>query len=106
MTIIETKEALPKNDTYVLAYFPNAPWISEGTELHKWKVVRFIKGLSLEDRTKLPNSDKRKRTYMPEDEQNNNRVPYMWQEFGPGSYYGQAASHWCNLPTVPTKETK
>ena len=33
-----------------------------------------------------------------EDEEGNNLMPYEWDKFGPGSFFGQEASCWCHLP--------
>ena len=63
-----------------------------------WAIATFCRGLSQAERAKLPNSDIRKRTYSFGDEEGNNLVPYEWDKFGPGSFFGQEASCWCHLP--------
>ena len=99
-TIYDTKQELPNDNEYVLAYFPHRPWSSPNTQQHKWVVVQFIKGLSKSDRNLLSDDNPRKRTYSFGDEEGNNLVPYEWDTFGPGSFFGQEASCWCHLPNA------
>lgn len=99
MIIYKTSDKLPNPGEYVLAYFPNQPWISNDTLQHKWVVVQFVKGISLVDRAKLSNADPRKTLETFGDECGNNLVPYKWKPFGPDSFFGQEASCWCYLPT-------
>jgi hypothetical protein len=103
MEVFLTKDKLPNNNEYVLAYFKDRPWSSPGTDQHKWVVVQFIRGISLDERSKLLDSDTRKKTYRFGDEWGNNEVPYEWDTFGPNSFFGQEAVCWCALPT-PLKE--
>ena len=102
MNPISTKDRLPENNTYVLAHFPNSPWSDSDCKNgeHKWVVVKFIRGISEGEREKLDASDPRKRTYTAADEHSNNRVPYYWDTFGPGSFFGQECSVWCELPNI------
>lgn len=99
MEIFLPTDKLPNNDEWVLAYFKNRPWVVSNTEQHKWVVVRFQAGLSVQDRKNLKDSDPRKKRYSFGDEDGNNEVPYEWEAFGPGSFFGQEATCWCYLPT-------
>ena len=65
------------------------------------KVMKFVKGLSLEQRNKLHPSHPDKQTYRFCDEGFNNLKPYAWDEFGPGKYFGQDVDYWQLLPGSP-----
>jgi hypothetical protein len=99
--MFDPKDKLPENNTYVLAFFPDSPWHDKSckNDEHKFRVVKFKKGISLEERAALPEGE-RKRSYYSEDEYGNNRVPYCWEEFGPGSFFGQECALWCYLPLL------
>ncbi len=30
----------------------------------------------------------------------NNLMPYMWDEFGPDSFFGQSITHWMEIPSL------
>ena len=100
MEIYSRADKLPQHNQYVLAFFPDSPWHDPHSKegKHKWVVVKFVRGISEQERDALPNTDDRKWTFRPEDEQSNNIVPYYWRPFGPGSFFGQSASLWCELP--------
>lgn len=98
------KGELPPNRTYVLAYFPDKPW-GEGRKMHKYVVVQFRRGINEKEREALPDDSERKHTYKAEDIWGNNQRPYNWDEFGPGSFFGQECEFWYYLPH-PKKESK
>ena len=100
MKIVKVTEKLPKHNQYVLAFFPSAPWNDSDAinNEHKWVVVKHIKGFSKKTREALPDYIERKIIYQTGDEWGNNTVPYEWDTFGPGSFFGQEATLWCELP--------
>jgi hypothetical protein len=91
---------LPKDNQYVLAHLAKDNWRdSDDPDGNRyWVVVKFRRGLSLQERDLLPDSDPRKGTYMFADEHANNKVPYRWDTFGPSSYFGQEVDRWVKLP--------
>ena len=96
-----SKGEFPKNKTYVLIHVPTRPWGDSDDEVGKfWKVAKFIRGISEEERTALPFTDARRNNYRGSDVHGNNLVPYKWDEFGPGSYFGQEVENWCELPLI------
>ena len=94
------KDELPKNNQYVLVYINRDTWIDEDeTEGdHCYKVVKFVRGLSIKDREKLTSDNPNKRLYSAADQHGNNLVPYHWESFGTGDYFGQEVEFWFNLP--------
>ena len=60
-------------------------------------------GLTIAERESFPRSE-RKLIYKEEDEQGNNAKGYNWQEFGPGSFFGQEITYWSHIEDVPTFE--
>ena len=102
MKLINTKNSLPNNNQYVLAYFPDSPWIdsdAKNTE-HKWVVVKFQRGLSVAEREALPETNERKGIVKDCDEGESNHVPYGWVTFGPAYFFGQEAKYWSELPKI------
>lgn len=102
MDKISVEERLPKENQYVLIHLTKSNWgDSDDPDGNRyWKVAKFVRGLSEEARAKLPNTDERKKTYTGADEWGNNAVPYRWEEFGPGDYFGQEVDWWCELPKI------
>lgn len=93
------KGQLPENNTYVLCHHTRGTWRDSTDQAGcEWVVLKFIKGLSAEDRNKLPENDDRKKRWSKEDEGFNNLKPYCWQEFGPDCFFGQDIDKWCHLP--------
>lgn len=126
MKVISVEERLPENNQYVLVHLTKDNWgdADDPDGNRYWKVAKFIRGISEEDRLKmkkglLPDPDiigwtcptppgkwishvnKRSATYQKGDVHGNNTVPYVWEEFGPSSYSGQEVDYWCELPVVP-----
>lgn len=100
MKKINVKDRLPRNNQYVLAHITRDNWRdSDDPEGDRYfRVVKFKKGLSEEKRSALPSNHPRKNSYRSEDVGGNNQVPYGWDEFGPGSYFGQEVDFWFELP--------
>ena len=101
-----SKGEMPPEGKYILIYVPDRPW-RDSTDQRGvfWKVAKFVKGISLEERRKLENSDnpvdrERARWFTSADEFGNNRRPYYFDTFGPDSYFGQEVDIWCELPVV------
>jgi hypothetical protein len=93
---IPVEEQLPKDGEVVIVYFGNQNTRS------KISIVRFEKGISKQEREDLKESNpERFRTYKSSDEDGNNKRPYIWKNLGPGSYFGQEATHWMPLPGTP-----
>ena len=85
----------PADNTYVLIHLTKDNWRdSDDPDGVYYKVAKFVRGLSQEGRSKLLDTDERKRTYVFGDEHDNNSVPYAWQDFGPGNYFGQEVDKW------------
>lgn len=101
MEIISVKDKLPENKTYVLAHYNRRNWHdSDDINGCLWKVVKFIRGLSIEDRQNLSIDNPRRNRYKGSDEFGNNEKPYCWYEFGPGSFFGQDVDYWSPLPEI------
>lgn len=94
MRWINVEDALPINNSYVLVYLKNMPWIDEKDKNGKrfYKVVRFIKGKRSEEITNIITSS---------DQWGNNLKPYCWKEFGPSTYFGQEVDYWMEIPLLP-----
>lgn len=101
-----SKGEMPPEDKYVLIYCEREPWIDNDDPSNVyWKVAKCIYGISKEQRKKLSESNRiedRRRAYCvyAEDEFFNNKKPYCFKEFGPGSIFGQNVDIWCELPNV------
>ena len=113
MNWINTKDILPENGKYVLAKHNRGTWsdISDQDNVN-CVVVKFVRGISIEEREQMKKGEfphtlkrywsffkeygtvERSRVYKAEDEGDNNKVPYNWQMFGPGSFFGQEITHW------------
>jgi hypothetical protein len=92
---------LPVANQYVLAHLTtgNRGDRSDPAGNRYWVVVKFLKGLSVDDRAVLPEGEE-KRTYSSEDQAFNNHCPYCWGSFGPATYFGQDVDVWCELPSI------
>ncbi len=100
MQKISVKDKLPEQNQYVLIHLTISNWGDDDDPAGKryWRVAKFKKGISEEERERLPDNDRRKREYHSEDAYGNNKVPYLWDEFGPNSHFGQDVDYWCALP--------
>ncbi len=103
MKLNSVKDKLPEDRQYVLIHLTKGNWGDDDDPKGNryWKVAKFKKGISESDRDKLPIDHPKKLTWSGEDEGFNNRMPYNWQPFGPGSYFGQEVDFWCELPELP-----
>ena len=102
MQIYRCSDKLPEDNQYVLAYFPHRPWQDSNAihNEHKWRVVKFCRGISLKEREEMPENFERKHYIISADQHGNNLVPFNWQEFGPSSFFGQEAHFWIELPQI------
>ena len=100
MNRIDVKQRLPADGQYVLVHLLISNWADhddpEGNRY--FRVVKFVKGISEDEREKLPNNDPRKFQYVGGDTHGNNLVPYYWTEFGPSTFFGQEVDFWWELP--------
>lgn len=107
-----SKGQIPPANQYVLIYVPDSPW-HDSDDMYGvfWKVAKCVYGISMAEREALAKSDKwldrnRAKHYHSEDEFGNNEVPYCFEEFGPGSFFGQEVDMWCELPGRKDGERK
>jgi hypothetical protein len=108
---ISTDDRLPKPNTYVLGYHNRGTWHDSDDQKHvNFVIVKYTPGLSAADREKMkeglvPDPREggylRSKTHKTGDEGGNNRKPYAWNTFGPGSFFGQEITHWMPLPEPP-----
>ena len=95
---------MPPDGKYVLIRVQARPWHSSTDNYGVfWKVAKCVYGISAAERERLSKSDicldqKRSKQYWPADEQGNNKKPYYFTEFGPGSFFGQEVDEGCELP--------
>ena len=76
---IETTYKLPREGKYVLGRYSGGNWHdSEDQDNVICVVVKRIKG----------------------EAKDNNKVPYKWDTFGPGSFFGQDISHWMPIEGI------
>ena len=90
-----TSKELPIDNSVVLIYVPYRPWECSTVvgDIH-YKVAIFRKGISQKERKELPDSNKRKHIIRGCDEYGNNLKPYGFEEWGPGSFFGQEVKAW------------
>ncbi|NOY72190.1 MAG: hypothetical protein GXP14_07400 [Gammaproteobacteria bacterium] len=125
MSFYLTSEDLPEDGEYVLIHLLKNNWGDSDDPLGKryWKVAKFREGISEEDRLKMKNGElidpdtvewtcptppgkwvssesKRSTIYKCGDVHGNNLVPYVWDEIGPGAYFGQEVDIWARLPDL------
>ena len=76
-----SKGEMPPANKYVLIYCGNSPW-RDSTDQNgvRWKVAKCIYGDGLIS--------------------GNNKVPYLFSEFGPARWFGQEIDIWCELPAL------
>jgi hypothetical protein len=99
MIVNLTSDCLPQEGRYVLAHHTRGTWIDSTDQYGcEWVVVKMRRGISLEEREAMDDSDERKRIYCMEDEFGNNNVPYAWAQFGPDSFFGQNIDMWMEIP--------
>ena len=90
-----SEESLP-DEKWVLGYINN---FHDGEGAPHRCVVKIRKGISKKERARLEKlKDPRAYQFYSYDECGNNLVPYAWDTWGPGSYFGQQVVAWCELP--------
>lgn len=100
-----SKGEMPPANKYILAYV-SANWCDPSDQNNVfWCVVKCVYGISLKQREIYSNSDnyferKRSKIIRFGDEWGNNKKPYEFDEFGPGSFFGQDIDIWCELPKL------
>ena len=104
---ISVEDRLPVDRTWVLSHYSGDNWgpggaVNPGGQY--WVVAQFIRGLSIADREALSDTHPLKRVWTRPDEYGNNQRPYCWNEFGPGSQFGQDVDYWMALPEIPTDQ--
>ena len=101
---ISVKDGLPEDGQAVLVRYKGDNWWSDHKladgSLHKqwrWQAARFVRGRTAEEVA-------RDNVISIADQHGNNRVPYCWDEFGPGRLFGQDVTHWAAItdPLVAT----
>jgi len=111
---ININDQLPPEGRYVLIHLLKDNWICSDKDGVYYKVARLESGLSKADRAKMesgeiPNPEvvfvsgrhsRRSRVYGSADEHENNKRPYWFSEFGPGSYFGQEVDFWMEIPRL------
>ena len=103
MNWISVKDRLPDNNTYVLIHCDVDNWFdSDDQRGVKFRVAKFVRGLSVAEREKLPDNHSRKKTIKGSDEHGNNLLPYCWYQFGPGSLFGQDVDYWMPILELST----
>lgn len=120
MEWISTKDRLPEEGKYVLARHNRGTWHdSSDQENVSCVVVKLVRGISETDRQRMKSGElpehppergwclsagwkdsPRSRVYKSEDEHGNNLVPYIWQQFGTDSFFGQTITHWAEIPPM------
>jgi hypothetical protein len=100
MNKISVSDYLPKENQYALIHLTYTNWgdNDDPNGDRYWTVAKLVKGISENDRELLNDDDSRKSTYCNGDEWGNNKMPYVWQEFGPSCHFGQEVDFWCELP--------
>lgn len=93
----------PRDGQYVLVKLDKDNWDDRGNDDVYFKVVKFVRGMSIAERAALPDTDWRKTSWGSADEEGNNLRPYCWDTFGPSCYFGQEVTHYWDLPTETTK---
>jgi hypothetical protein len=97
----DSDKILPIENTYVLVRYERDNWgDSHDQEGCKYKVAKFEKGISTEERALMSDSDPRKRTYTGKDQHGSNQKPYQWSEFGPNNFFGQDVKYWAYIPRI------
>lgn len=104
MNWINIKDKLPPEKKYVLAKHNTGTWIDRDDQQNvNCVVVKLVKGISLKERKQMELGEipsfkvgnyERWEIYYSQDEFGNNNVPYHWDTFGHGSFFGQEIICW------------
>ena len=120
---MDAKKDLPPEGIYVLAHIAEGarPWRdSDDNGGVFFRIVKLERGISQAERSKmrsgeLPDYDtygwrgsnpmvevtsKRSSLICGCDEHGNNLLPYVWEEFGPDSFFGQEIDYWMYIPSL------
>lgn len=106
-----SKGEMPPENNYVLIYCSNKPWFDPSDQANVyWKVAKMVRGISFDERLELLNSGDpgkviRANQYHKGDMGDNNAVAYIFEEFGPSSWFGQDIEYWCELPNIKEELT-
>lgn len=93
---IPCSEKLPDEEKWVIGYINN---IHDGIGAPNMCVVKIEKGISKKEREMLKKlKDPRANLFYNCDEYGNNLVPYAWNTWGPGKYFGQEIVAWREAP--------
>lgn len=119
MEWISVEDKLPNDGEQVIVYLGNYG------QPNKFDIVKFNKGISLEERGRMESGELPIKTtmlvnfrngvpkyteyprydvYGSEDEHGNNKKPYCWSN-PPMNYFGQYVTHWMPLPKEPNNES-
>jgi len=95
---IKSDKDLPPEGKYYLCRHNRGTW-NDGSDPENVNcvVLKLVKGITSEERGKLPYSD-RSRIYKSEDQHGNNLKAYSWSQFGPDDFFGQEITHWTEIP--------
>lgn len=100
---IQIEDELPPENKYVLIRHNKTNLFdSDDQDGVQFCVAAMRKGISIAERKQLGPTSIRARTYCGADEDGNNRKPYNFTMFGPGSFFGQEVTHW--MPIHPPAE--
>jgi len=98
---ISVDDALPKDRQAVLFRYSRDNHHLKGTlangerfERWHWAAGWISYGKTKEEVAKGGGS------FCGDDQMGNNKRPYSWQTFGPGSYWGQEVTHWAAITDV------
>ena len=96
MKWIKTSDKLPEEGKYVLARHSRNTWRDTTDQKNvNCVVVKLIKGISIEERYKLRDTDfVRFNRITNADQYGNNTVPYSWLTFGINKFFGQEIIEW------------
>lgn len=97
MKWIAVEDGLPEDGQAVLVRYKGDNWkrthtLADGsTRLNwRWQAASFVRGRTAEECRAL-------NLYRGRDQFGNNLVPYCWEEFGPGTLFGQDVTHWAAI---------
>lgn len=94
---VSVEDALPENGQAVLVRYAKDNWLKRHKlangatcEIWRWQAAQFVVGLT--------EIEAEARGYFKaEDQFGNNERPYHWDEFGPGTLFGQDVTHWAAI---------
>jgi hypothetical protein len=117
---IKSEKDLPPEGKYVIAKHNMGTWHDrEDQENVNTVVVKLVRGISEKERQEMRGTDNdyqysqpkdygyyrisglRSETHKFGDESGNNTVPWAWDSFGPGSFFGDSITHWMPIPPLP-----